>query len=812
MPVPKKTTLRRNVPKGDGLRRAATKAQMMAADSSASKPYSYPIKPPILAPGVVPAGVSAPVLAMDSTVQDFLNSGFPGGGFPGFPLLAQLATRAEYRAFAAAISTELTREWLEFTSSQDDGADSSDKIKAIEAEFKRLNVRETIQRAAEHDSFFGRGQLFIEIAGADRKTPLILDKRTVKVGSLSRVVAVEAMWTTPVTYNALDPVAPDFYKPSRWFMLGQEVHASRLLTIVTRPLPDMLKPAFNFGGMSMSQLAEPYVENWLRTRQSVADLINNFSITAIATSMDQVLQGDDDGTDLFKRADLFTATRSNKGLMLLDKEREELIQVNTPLSGLHELQAQSQEHMCSVSRTPAIILTGISPSGLNASSDGEIRVFYDWIAAQQEAYWRAPLEIILKVVQLSLFGEIDPDIGLAFIPLYQMTPKEESEIRTADGATDVAYVTAGILDPSEVRDKLAKDPASGYVGLDTSVEIVPPEAASGEIPPDGLGQDADYIAEIKGHDFDELIDDDWEFGSDDPTNYAADGWITVHPNGPDAKGQPAFIGEGGVVEKGMGGKFNGQKITEIHKGFSGPKSPVDKSGETINNSPTETKSEGVKMNQTSTAGEKVEPNLNFGKPPLTEGERNNIARSELLYQKYGSKEQGGRGEFKAAARAGNFDNLHDEHVANEADILAKQNAAKAEKNKAWRDKHLPGLVAQKRSREEAAAAEKRTKVDRAKSYAEAIGSTDKTYLNVPFSMKDHAKANGAFWDADVKKWFVGGDVPESLKSYIAAPAAPAARKYPTRGNVSSDDPSIYGSWLLGYEGEPWSRVLHMAPK
>ena len=469
--MPPSTSLRRNqqpANKGDGLRRAANKARTMAADSSTTKPYSYPIKPPTLPAGVVPKGVTAPVMAMDLNPYTFASDMFPGGGFPGFPYLARLATRAEYRAFAASISTELTREWIEFTSKQDDATDTADKIKQIEAEFKRLDIRGQIQKAAEHDSFFGRAQLFIEIEGADRDTPLILDKRTIKPGSLKRVVPVEAMWTTPAGYNALDPAAPDFYKPSKWFMLGEEVHASRLLTVITRPLPDMLKPAFNFSGMSMSQLAEPYVDNWLRTRQSVADLINNFSITVLATAMDQVLQGNDDGADLMARADLFTATRSNKGLMILDKEREELLQVNTPLSGLHELQAQSQEHMCSVSRTPAIILTGISPSGLNASSDGEIRVFYDWVAAQQEAYWRHPLEIILKIVQLSLFGEIDPDIEFGFVPLYQMTPKEESEIRTADGATDCAYVAAGILDPSEVRDKLAKDPNSGYNGLDTT--------------------------------------------------------------------------------------------------------------------------------------------------------------------------------------------------------------------------------------------------------------------------------------------------------------------------------------------------------
>lgn len=472
-------------PKGDGLRRAALKARLLAVDV---KPYDYPIKPPTLAPGVVPAGVTAPVMANDSGQYSFAAQTFPGGGFPGFSYLSQLATRAEFRQMASGMATEMTREWLEFTSKQDDDVDNAEKIKAIEEEFKRLNVRGVIQTAAEQDCYFGRAQIFLQIKGADRNTPLILDPRTVKKGSLERVVPVEAVWTTPSGYNALDPAAPDFYKPSSWFMLGQEVHASRLMTVVTRPLPDILKPAFNFAGMSLSQLAEPYVDNWLRTRQSVSDLINNFSITALATSMDQVLQGDDDGADVFARAELFTRTRSNKGLMLLDKEREEIVQVNTPLSGLHELQAQSQEHMCSVSRMPAIVLTGISPSGLNASSDGEVRIFYDWVAAQQEAHWREPLEVILKAVQLSLFGEIDPDIGFNFVPLYQMTPKEESEIRLSDSQADCAYIAAGVVDPSEVRERLARDPNSGYQSLDTTVELVNPNVApaDGEEDPVGL--------------------------------------------------------------------------------------------------------------------------------------------------------------------------------------------------------------------------------------------------------------------------------------------------------------------------------------
>ena len=45
--------------------------------------------------------------------------------------------------------------------------------------------------------------------------------------------------------------------------------------------------------------------------------------------------------------------------------------------------AQSQEQISSVSRIPLVKWTGISPSGLNASSEGEIRVYYDLIHSEQ---------------------------------------------------------------------------------------------------------------------------------------------------------------------------------------------------------------------------------------------------------------------------------------------------------------------------------------------------------------------------------------------------------------------------------------------
>lgn len=468
-------------------------------------------KPVYVAPGlplgVVPEGKSAPVLAMDDAwggvpmLDYFASMGNTHAvSFPGYPYLAQLATRAEYRNMADALALEMTREWIDFDCSMETGPDAGEdeqamraakmeRIKELETEFKRLGVQNLFKQAVTHDAWYGRAQFFIDIKGHKRNRPLILSPKTIPQGSLMGVRTVEAMWTTPSMYNALDPAAPDFYKPTTWFMLGQEVHAQRLLTVVTRPVSDMLKPSFNFSGLSLSQIAEPYVNNWLKTRTAVGDIVTNFSTTALKTNMSQVLTGGDDGDSLVSRADLFTAYRTNRGLFLLDKDDEDLVQLNTPLSTLDALQAQSQEHMCSVSRIPAMILTGISPTGLNASSEGEIRAWYDWIRAQQEANWRDPLEIILKVVMLHLWGDIDDSIVVNFRPLHKLTPLEESDRRYKDMQTATGYVAAAVLDPTEVRQNLASDPLSGYSHIDPEEAPVSPDELNGGGTADMFGKD-----------------------------------------------------------------------------------------------------------------------------------------------------------------------------------------------------------------------------------------------------------------------------------------------------------------------------------
>ena len=439
------------------------------------QPASYSLDFPSLPDGVKPNGI-----AMDSSpLGNFGADCFFGTGFIGYPRLAELAQISEYRSVSETTANEMTRQWIEIKSVGEE--DNSEAIKQIEECYERLNVRDVFRKAIETDGLFGRGQILVQIKDHDGKlaNPLLLTEKTIAKGSLKALVNIEPMWTTPAPYNAIDPTLPDFYKPKAWYVMAQEIHASRLFTLISRPVPDMLKPAYNFGGVSMTQLMMPYVERWLRTVDSVSDLLHSFSLSGIKTDMSAILSGSDDGdTNIMLRAELYNRLRDNRGLMLLSKDEEEFFQFNTPLSGLDALLAQSQEQMAAPSHTPLVKLLGITPSGLNASTEGEIAVYYDYIRAMQENLLRDPLDKLLKLVQLHLFGKVNDNITFDFVPLQQMTEAELSTIRKSDTDRDVAYIQAGVVSAEEVRGRLASEPDSGYNGID--VEDVP------EIPDDGF--------------------------------------------------------------------------------------------------------------------------------------------------------------------------------------------------------------------------------------------------------------------------------------------------------------------------------------
>lgn len=462
-----------------------------SANPNPPRPLEIP-KPP---PGVLPDGVGG--MAMDDAFAGMMGwaNGYiaqfkEGLAWPGWAVLSELCQRAEYRKISETVAREMVRKWIVLQSSGDE--DKGDKIKALNDAFDKFKVRDVFRQAAEHDGLFGRGTVFIDTGYTDDADelamPLILSEKKIPVGGLKGIRAIEPIWLYPQAYNSRDPLRDDFYKPQTWYCNGRAVHVSRLLQFVGRQVPDILKPSYQFSGISLSQMARPYVDNWLRARESVSDLLHSFSTMVLSTNMGAFLQGDG-GDQMIYRAQVFNQTRDNRGLFMVDKETETLSNVSTPLGTLDHLQSQAQEQLASVSGIPLIKLLGISPAGLNASSEGELMVFYDTIHAYQEHLFGANLEKLLKIMQLHLFGDIDPDIGYRFEPLWQLNEAERATTFKTYADAAVGYIQAGVLHPADERQRLADTEDSPYRGIDVNDLPDPPPDLVGEPDDDDDGSD-----------------------------------------------------------------------------------------------------------------------------------------------------------------------------------------------------------------------------------------------------------------------------------------------------------------------------------
>lgn len=450
---------------------------------------------PDVLPGVRPAKMPAPesvVLAMDGGYSEPLAMdnapppaawGFTGNGalgpglaFLGFPYLAELAQLTEYRTPAESLAAEMTRAWVKLVS-KDKKKDLTEKIKQITDRLEALNVRDLFRKAALLTEEFGRAHISINIKDQDDDHSRQLPLHKIKKGTLLGFNCIEPYWLTPYSWNATHPERPDFYKPQSWFVLGRKTHSSRLLTFIFREVPDLLKPAYDFSGISIFQLMMPYVNRWYRTAKNVNDLINIFSIVTLSTDMAQMLNSAPNSPQsLPARMAAFNQTRDNRGAFVVNKDTEELTTNNVPLASLDKLQAQAQEHMATPARLGLLEFFGITPTGLNTSSEGEFQARNKYVKGMTELGFAAHFRRTHELVQMDLFGEIDPDITEEWLNLYEPTAKEESELRKSDAERDAVFIDKGVVSTDEVRSKLKNDPKSGYDNLQGDAPE-PPEYA-----------------------------------------------------------------------------------------------------------------------------------------------------------------------------------------------------------------------------------------------------------------------------------------------------------------------------------------------
>lgn len=269
----------------------------------------------------------------------------------------------------------------------------------------------------------------------------------------------------PKTYLVSPQISSGAHRPQF------EVHHTRCVVLDGLDVPHRTRAIKSGWGDSIIQLIYDRLRGLSGAYQSVERIIDEFilGVFKMEDLFSYVEQGREDV--LVKRLREIDRSKSVMNSVLIDKE-EEFERLASTVTGLEGLLTRLEIALAAVGSQPATLLMGQSPSGMDATGESDLKLYYDLVKDLQRDKLRPVIERVARYVALSLddefrgTGPVEP--AIEFASLWQPTDKERAEIRKLMSEADTNYVTVGVLTEEQVAE--ARFGGDEYT-LDLSIDI-----------------------------------------------------------------------------------------------------------------------------------------------------------------------------------------------------------------------------------------------------------------------------------------------------------------------------------------------------
>lgn len=419
------------------------------------------------APKVVCDAHSVALSQTRSLLEHALDGAYAMGipTFLGYPTLVGLSQHPMIRAGVEARTNSMTAKWGNVVSSSKRNEVASTKVTQLTQAMNKFKVRDMFNFASDMCGYLGVMYYFIDTGDKqdDLANPLILTKETFEAGSLKGFRPVEPYLVTPGIYNAINPLASDYFKPSVFYVQGIPVHRSRLIIFKENELPAMLRPAYNFGGISLAQKALDAVCHYTESREAMVRMLMKSSTMVFKSDMSDIFNGET-AEMMNRRIQYFVQNRDNDGVAVIDRDREDLGVVQSSLAGFSDVVHRCQEDVCSSFHKSAVKMFGISPQGFSTGETDE-RNDIEYVMISQQKIFGAPMEKVMKVLQMNTYGVIDDDIKFVFAPLNEQDEQMKLQNEMTKAQIDNILAQMQVISPEDIRERILKDEDSGYETL-----------------------------------------------------------------------------------------------------------------------------------------------------------------------------------------------------------------------------------------------------------------------------------------------------------------------------------------------------------
>lgn len=320
-----------------------------------------------------------------------------------------------------------TREWREWQA-------TADEIDAIEAEEKRLRLKDKVLEARKLCRLIGGGAIYIGARRGDSAEPF--EPESVGKGGIEYLTVLSPYDLSGHDIER-DPASRYFGQPRAWRLnlAGEnmlEVHPSRLVLFrgVRVPLRHLAMTGRHGWGDSV-------LNGMLGSAQRVETAAMNANSLLYEAKVDVVkipdlmsnlqVQGDEYTNRLLRRLTLAATGKGINGMLMLDKE-EEYESKSASFGGLDAMLDRFMQLASADSGIPMTLLFGMSPAGMNATGESDIRNYYDRVAVEQSSYIEPEMSLLDDGLIVSALGRRPPEVHYNWRPLWQPTAAERAEI------------------------------------------------------------------------------------------------------------------------------------------------------------------------------------------------------------------------------------------------------------------------------------------------------------------------------------------------------------------------------------------------
>lgn len=405
-------------------------------------------------------------LASQPNLSDGVYFFFGRQGFIGHQMAALVSQNWMIQKACVMPARDALRKGWELRNAAGDSVDDS-----ITAQISGIDKR--LRTAQQLQEFITMGRIFgIRIAIPDvryvgdqaeaRRLPFNIDG--VVRGSFKGWIQVDPYWTAPMLDNAASgkPDSKHFYEPTWWQINGQLYHRSHLCIYRHGVLPDILKPAYQYGGIPVPQLIMERVYNAERTANEAPLLAMTKRTVVYKTDIEKATAQWD---KFHERTSIWSRMWNNLGIRVIDKEADEHEQFDTSLADLDAVIMTQFQLVASAAEVPATKLLGTSAKGFNATGEHDESNYHESLESIQNSDLTPMLERHYELLCYSAGIVVEGGVTVEWPAMDAPTELERAQTEQAEAGAAAALIGAGVVDPSEERKRLARSKNGMYAGV-----------------------------------------------------------------------------------------------------------------------------------------------------------------------------------------------------------------------------------------------------------------------------------------------------------------------------------------------------------